>query len=108
LLGIHAKYSHGENMEMKGVIFSYDALLAIAIVIVLFSGITLVSYTGTNDGKTRAMLYTTSSDTAITDYLRGITPPTLSGDMDNMNCAEVFDYNPNGTLKKVAACTKLG
>jgi len=92
----------------KGIIFSYDALLAIGIVILLFSGIMLVNSANTSDGKTRAMLYTKSADFANENLLLG-NSPLSSPTKDNANCTEILEYeSPSNIQTKGTTCAELG
>lgn len=96
-------------MEMKkGIIFTYDAILAIGIAIVLLSGIMLAGYIGKSDGKTRAMMYTKSADNSDNSFLLGLTPDD-SPIADKANCTEVLEYkNGYDAEVKVKTCSELG
>ena len=95
------------NMN-RGVIFSYDAIMAISIVILLFSAISITGYAGENDGNTRAALYLKASELADQNFLRGgngTDSPTAA----NAGCAEVFDYNSQQVMgPKVRKCVQSG
>ncbi len=97
-----------QGVEMKhGIIFSYDAMLAIVIVALLFASVSLFNNASENDGKTRAAMYAKSTDAAQAEYLLGI-GSISSSTKENVNCSEVFDYNSqNKTSAKVKKCTGI-
>ena len=91
-------------MEMKGVIFTFDAMLALAIIIVLFSGIIIFNLAEPTTGANQSLRYTTATDLAITEYLTGgTTKDSLTFD-PNINCKEFFEF-PLGAVPEVRKCS---
>lgn len=92
----------------KGFIFSTDAIMGMAIIVVLLSGIVLIGFSDTNQGAKQNLLYTSATDAAFADfYLGGSTMDIL--DSDEVYCKEIYDYTTGGSVQlKVRTCSQLG
>ena len=88
---------------MKGVIFTFDAMLALAIVIVLFSGIIIFNLAEPTTGANQSLRYTNATDLAINEYLTGGTMKDSILSNPNTNCKEFFEF-PLGVDPEVRKC----
>ncbi|MBI4210509.1 MAG: hypothetical protein HY544_03325 [Candidatus Diapherotrites archaeon] len=79
----------------RGVVFSIDALLAIAIVIVLLSGAALLGISQASGGPSRGMLYAKSSDEANLWFLCGncTIPQSHVQSQGSRSCSTVWKYD---------------
>ena len=91
-------------MEMKGVIFTFDAMLALAIVIVLFSGIIIFNLAEPTTGANQSLRYTNATDLAINEYLIGGKTTDDLPLNPNTNCKEFFEF-PLGANPEVRICS---
>jgi len=78
----------------RGMIFSYDAILALGIVIVLFSGIMIVSTADQSTSTTQSLLYTKATDETLINFYKGVhsidAPPV---EPDAVNCNSLSDFS---------------
>ena len=88
-------------MEMKGVIFTFDAMLALAIVIVLFSGIVIFNLAEPTTGANQSLRYTNATDLAINEYLIGGETKDVSTSDPNTNCKEFFEFSSDVVLEVI-------
>ena len=92
----------------RGVIFSYDAILAIALVIALLSGASLIATSGSETGPEQGLMFTKSADIATVKYLQGFGTIETAG-QNIGNCIAIMDYNVQDAVSaKVRKCTQLG
>ena len=91
-------------MEMKGVIFTFDAMLALAIVIVLFSGIIIFNLAEPTTGANQSLRYTKATDLAINEYLTGGETKDVPTSNPNTNCKEFFEFS-SGIVLEARKCS---
>ncbi len=92
------------DMNRRGVVFSYDALLALSIVMVVLSGVAISSGSGYEKGPQEAQLYLKSSDLSLVRYLSGV-KESDSSTKQLVNCTAVLDFNSeNQVSAKVRKC----
>ena len=93
----------------KGFIFSTDAIMGMAIIVALLSGIVLINFSDTNQGAKQNLLYTQATDAAFEDFYLGAGPPDPILDSDEQYCKEIYDYTTGGSVQlKVRKCSQLG
>ncbi|HLC79967.1 MAG TPA: hypothetical protein VJG83_06135 [archaeon] len=96
-------------MEMKGIIFTIDAGLAIAIVIMTLAAIAALSFSGSGDAATKGLLFYKSADDAVQKYLDNSTRPEPDVSGNNVHCYQLYGYAGDGTVnEKVEICQKAG
>lgn len=93
----------------KGVIFTYDAMAAVAVAILLLSAIQLTRATSDNEGPVKNTLYNTATDKSLKEYLNA----GFSNQADDRvsgkkgNCKEAYQYLRGKVVTKVKACQQL-
>lgn len=98
----------------KGFIFSTDAIMGMAIIVTLLSGIVIIGFSDTNQGAKQNLLYTTATDAAFIDYYLGGTTQDIIPDSREIYCKEIYHYTidiaiPGGDVElKVRKCSSLG
>ena len=98
--------SGGENMEnMKGIIFSFDAILGAALVVILISGIVLLQDTEPNKPIEQAILYTKAADGALVNFYLNITD-SFNENKPAVNCKRIEAYGNNGSLTSIPEAAK--
>jgi len=92
----------------RGIIFTYDAMLALAIVITLLSGAVLISTADSSQGIEQNLLYNKAADTAILDFYSGaVSSEAPSTGIERANCEEILEYKENGDIAaKVKKCAE--
>ena len=84
---------------MKGFMFTFDAMMAIAMVMALFSGIVLVGLSEPDQGAKQAHLYNSATDATLVDFYTGGSG-TDSPDTSKpvVACNEALQYEPSGNI----------
>ncbi|MCR4369391.1 MAG: hypothetical protein NUV67_05805 [archaeon] len=95
--------------SIKGLIFTYDAIIGIMLIITIF-GASAVLISDADAGETGSALATSAYDIAIEQYYSHTYPndqdPLPSA--DNAACSAILEYNNAGaTITKVRKCTQL-
>ncbi len=85
----------------KGIIFSTDALMALAITLLIFSAISLVQESGETQGEIQATLFTKSSDEALTSILTGNHQIDTTPEARIIHCESIKNYSGNGSISEV-------
>ena len=94
----------------KGFIFSTDAIMGMAIIVTLLSGIVIIGFSDTNQGAKQTLLYTAATDAAFVDFYSGGTTQDPTPDSREVYCKEIYEYNGiSGSVDlKVRKCSSLG
>jgi len=111
--GIHGKKAKGENMEMRGVVFSFDAMLAITIIITLIATGGILAIDQKSDGANQQIVHQKASDNAVKNFYTGqnsIEDPADYSALDNVNCTNILEFDtsqptiPEAISSKEAEC----
>ncbi|HZX20267.1 MAG TPA: hypothetical protein VFF13_04600 [archaeon] len=94
----------------KGILFSIDAILAIGLIVTMFSATVLLTNNVSNLGAQQSLLHGSASDEAYNSYLTndGSTDDVVNSETENATCYQIYDYQPNETIvEKVKKCAQL-
>lgn len=92
----------------KGVLFSIDAALAIALVLGMFGTLLLLDHSSPEKGETGEILFLKASDDLISEFYSGGTAsdnPTGT----EINCQTINDYEDGGGIsERLKQCRSFG
>lgn len=91
-------------MAVKGFIFTTDAILALAIIVVFFSTITALTFYEPKTYSKNALMDMNTTDNAFNAFYSGSNERENSN-APQVNCAEIFEYESSGNItSKVKRC----
>lgn len=94
-------------MEVKGLIFSPDAMFGIMIITILFSSAILITGTEPKNYPQKYLLYQKATDDSQWRFYTGKASPAAPA-ADDISCSVALDYTSNGNLtNKVTACKSI-
>ncbi len=99
-------------MEIKGIIFTIDALAAATIILIFIAGITTIEKQEKNNYSTQIAMDINTMSSALTDYYIGKDNKdnTTQGiiESNTAKCNSVLEYEDDGSYnEKVIKCAKL-
>ena len=92
-------------MEMKGLIFTTDAILACAVAILLISTLAILEFEKPRGYSQKLHMEFSAGDSALMDFYTGSSAADAPA-ADEIHCVEMYDYGSAGTfITKVKKCT---
>ncbi|MCR4335084.1 MAG: hypothetical protein NUV57_00950 [archaeon] len=88
----------------KGIIFSTDGILAMIVVIALFSALVVIGNSYTDSFQQPLLSTKTSDSVTLAYYTNGADIPSSAGSNTNVNCKQLFEYTASGLTEKVSGC----